>query len=287
MRLVRFSYNGNPAALGMLIDDRVVALSAIVPDAPSSMVDLIAGWDGFAPQLASATAECGVPLDEVELHVPVDRPQKIMAIGLNYADHVEEAKDLGVKFPTEQVWFCKQANTLNGPFAPIEMPKVSEALDYEVELVAVIGKGGRHISSEAAKGHVFGYMVGDDVSVRDWQWKTPQWVVGKSFDTHAPMGPALVTADEIGEPHRLGIRSYVNGELRQNSNTKHLIFNIWDQIAELSQAMTLMPGDLIFTGTPGGVGFGFKPPKPLNVGDVVRCEIDELGAIENKVVPEV
>lgn len=287
MRLIRFSRKGGPAVPGLLIDGKAVALSAITPEAPASTVDLIAEWDDFAAQLGKAGAENGVPLDEVELHAPVDRPGKIMAIGLNYADHVEEAKDMGVEYPTEQVWFSKQTNTLNGPFAPIEMPKVSDALDYEVEMVAVIGKGGRHISAEAAKDHVFGYMVGNDVSVRDWQWKTPQWVLGKSFDGHGPMGPALVTADEIGEPHRLGIRCYVNGELRQSSNTKHLIFNIWDQIAELSQAMTLKPGDLIFSGTPGGVGFGFKPPKPLHIGDVVRCEIDELGAIENTVASEV
>lgn len=287
MRLVRFSHNGSVPAPGLLIDGKIVALADVAPDAPSSMVALIAAWDSFAPTLATASAAGGLPLDAVELHAPVDRPQKILAIGLNYADHVEEAKDLGVEYPTEQVWFCKQPSSLNGPYAPIDMPKVSEALDYEVELVVVIGKGGRHISAGAAKDHVFGYMVGDDVSVRDWQWKTPQWMLGKSFDTHAPMGPALVTADEIGEPHRLGIRCYVNGELRQNSNTRHLIFNVWEQIAELSQAMTLMPGDLIFTGTPGGVGFGFKPPKALKLGDIVRCEIDELGAIENTVVTEI
>jgi len=146
--------------------------------------------------------------------------------------------------------------------------------------------GGGHISREDAPNHVFGYAVGNDVSVRDWQLKTAQWVVGKSFDTHAPIGPSIVTADEIGDPHRLSIKCWVNGELRQNSNTKHLIFNIWDQLAELSQAMTLKPGDIIFTGTPGGVGMGMKPPNFLRPGDTVRCEIEDIGAIESKVVAE-
>jgi 2-keto-4-pentenoate hydratase/2-oxohepta-3-ene-1,7-dioic acid hydratase in catechol pathway len=208
-------------------------------------------------------------------------------IGLNYADHIEEAKAAGVKIPTEQVWFCKQPTSVNSPFGGIHKPIVSDQLDYEVELVVVIGKKGRRISVQRAPDHVFGYTIGNDVSVRDWQQKTPQWMLGKSFDTHCPFGPSIVTADEITDPHVLGVRSFVNGELRQNSNTRNLVFNIWQQIAELSQAMTLEPGDLIFTGTPGGVGFGFKPPRPLVVGDTVRCEVDRIGTIENRVVAEV
>ena len=151
----------------------------------------------------------------------------------------------------------------------------------------MIGKRGRHISRADAPSHVFGYTVGNDVSVRDWQLRTAQWTLGKSFDTHCPIGPAIVTADEVGDPHALGIRCLVNGETRQSSNTSYLVFDLWDQIAYVSQAMTLQPGDLIFTGTPGGVGVAFKPPRLLAVGDVVRCEIDKLGAIENKVVAEV
>jgi ureidoglycolate lyase len=175
---------------------------------------------------------------------------------------------------------------VNAPFGGIHKPVISDQLDYEVELVAVVGKKGRRISAERAPEHVFGYAVGNDVTVRDWQQKTPQWMLGKSFDTHCPFGPGIVTADEVGDPHILGLRSFVNGELRQNSNTRHLVFNVWKQIAELSQAMTLEPGDIIFTGTPGGVGFAFKPPKPLVVGDTVRCEIDKIGAIENRVIAE-
>ncbi|MCB1396454.1 MAG: fumarylacetoacetate hydrolase family protein [Rhodobacter sp.] len=287
MRLIRFSRNDGPAQLGLLIDDKAVALADLVSDAPADARSAIAGWDALAPRLAAADASGkGTPLAEVKLLSPLDGTEKMMAIGLNYADHIEEARGEGLTIPTEQVWFSKQANSLAGPFDGIELPKVSDKLDYEVELVAIIGKGGRHISAADAPAHIFGYAVGNDVSVRDWQTKTPQWVLGKSFDTHGPIGPAIVTADELGDPHGLSIKSFVNGELRQNSNTKHLVFNVWKQIEELSKVMTLKPGDVIFTGTPGGVGLAFRPPRFLKVGDVVRCEIDKLGAIENTVVAE-
>lgn len=286
MRLTRFSHNGAKAQIGLVFADKVVPLASVLADAPQLMNDVIAAWGDLAPRLTGAASAPGLALAEVRLLAPVDAPRKMLAIGLNYADHIEEAKHLGLKIPTEQVWFCKQPTSLNGPFDGVEMPKVSDKLDYEVELVAVIGKGGRHISREEAPNHVFGYAVGNDVSVRDWQTRTPQWMLGKSFDTHGPVGPVIVTADEIGNPHRLAIKAFVNGELRQNSNTKHLVFNVWDQIAELSQAITLEPGDLIFTGTPGGVGIGFTPPKFLSVGDVMRCEIEEIGVIENRIISE-
>jgi len=287
MRLVRFSQAGGAAQPGLLFGDKVVPLTAVVADAPADMRAVIAGWEALAPKLAGAEGSAAaLPLAEVDLLAPVDAPEKVMAIGLNYADHVEESKAAGIAKPTEQVWFAKIPSSVQAPNGDIEFPKAGEKLDYEVELVAVIGKGGRHISAAEAPNHVFGYAVGNDVSVRDWQMKTPQWVLGKSFDTHSPFGPAIVTADEIGEPHRLDIKCFVNGELRQSSNTKHLIFNIWDQIEELSKVMTLKPGDVIYTGTPGGVGLAMNPPGLLHVGDVVRCEIEELGAIENKVVAE-
>ena len=287
MRLIRFYRDSGPATLGLLIDGRAVALSELVSDAPAGARAAIAAWDRLAPRLAAADAAGkGVPVETVRLLCPLDAAGKMMAIGLNYADHIEEARDAGLTIPKEQVWFAKMPTSLAGPFDGIQLPKVSDKLDYEVEMVAVIGRGGRHIDAASAPAHVFGYCVGNDVSVRDWQTKTAQWVLGKSFDTHGPVGPAIVTADEVGDPHRLGIRSYVNGELRQNSNTKHLVFNVWAQIEELSKVMTLQPGDLIFSGTPGGVGLAFKPPRFLKVGDVVRCEIDGLGAIENTVVAE-
>lgn len=286
MKLIRFSAGGASAIPGLLIGDRAVALADIVPDAPGDMATVIADWDRLGPRLGVVSASAGLPLDQVTLRAPIARPGKILAIGLNYADHIAESKDAGVAVPTEQVWFCKHATSVNDPYGDVQLPRVSAMLDYEVELVAVIGRKGRHIRREDAAAHVFGYCVGNDVTVRDWQHRTPQWMLGKSFDTHCPFGPAIVTADEAGGPHELGIRCFVNEELRQNSNTKHLVFDLWDQIAHLSQAMTLEPGDLIFTGTPGGIGFGSKPYRPLRAGDVVRCEVDGLGFIENRVVPE-
>lgn len=206
-----------------------------------------------------------------------------MGIGLNYADHIKES---GQETPHHQVWFTKAVTAINGPFDRIEIPRASPMVDYEAELVVVVGKRCRHVPKESAAEVVFGYCVGNDVSVRDWQLRTPQWVLGKSFDTHAPIGPWIVTADEVGDPHTMGIRCFVNGERRQNSNTENLVFNVYDQIAHLSEAMTLEPGDLIFTGTPGGVGGAMRPPKFLKAGDKVRVEIDRIGAIEAVMHPE-
>jgi ureidoglycolate lyase len=285
MRLVRYRKGAEGAALGVLEGEGVVPIAALLPDAPRDMKALIAAWPQIGPKLASAKGKA-IPLAEVTLLAPVAAPEKVMAIGMNYAEHAQEAADHGVAIPKDQVWFCKLVSSLNAPFGDVDAAAVVERLDYEVELVVIIGKGGRNISEAEAPGAVFGYAVGNDVSARDWQMKTAQWVLGKSFDTHGPFGPAIVTADEVGDPHALGIRSFVNGEQRQSSNTKHLIFNIWAQIVELSKVMTLKPGDLIFTGTPAGVGMAMKPPAFLKPGDVVRCEIDRLGAIENRVVAD-
>lgn len=169
MRLIRFTRSGGTATLGLAIDGRAVALAELIPDAPTEARAAIAAWEDLGPRLAAADATGkGLPLDQVALLSPLEATEKMMALGLNYADHLEEAKDQGLKIPTEQVWFCKQPGALNGPFAGIELPKASEKLDYEVELVAVIGKAGRHIHAEDAHAHVFGYAVGNDVSARDW-----------------------------------------------------------------------------------------------------------------------
>jgi 2-keto-4-pentenoate hydratase/2-oxohepta-3-ene-1,7-dioic acid hydratase in catechol pathway len=243
-----------------------------------TLVELIGDWDTVKDEVRRAS-EAGpvVSLAHVKLLAPIARPGKIFAIGLNYADHIAESK---MERPTAQVWFTKAVTSINGPFDPIQIATASQHVDYEVELVAVIGKRGRSIGHADAARYVFGYCVGNDVSERLWQSRTPQWSLGKSFDTHAPIGPWITTADEVGDPHALGLRCFVNGEKRQKSNTKHLIFNVWDQIEHLSQAMTLEPGDLIFTGTPSGVGAAMDPREFLKLGDVVRCEIDNLGVIE-------
>jgi 2-keto-4-pentenoate hydratase/2-oxohepta-3-ene-1,7-dioic acid hydratase in catechol pathway len=276
MKLATFETDGM-RQIGVVQGNRITPLSALLPTAPTDMIALIRDWDKLSQAIDLTKAASSLPLSDVTLLAPIERPGKVLAIGLNYADHIAET---GNKPPEQQLWFSKASTSVHAPYAPIEVPKVSTQVDYEVELVAVIGKPGRHISREDAANHVFGYCVGNDVSVRDWQRQTPQWMLGKSFDTHGPIGPWITTADEIGEPHRLDIKCSVNGEVRQTSNTKHLVFNVWAQIEHLSKVMTLEPGDIIFTGTPGGVGLARKPPIFLAVGDKVACEIAELGVIE-------
>jgi 2-keto-4-pentenoate hydratase/2-oxohepta-3-ene-1,7-dioic acid hydratase in catechol pathway len=226
---------------------------------------------------------CRRPLAEVRLCAPVLRPGKIFAIGLNYADHIAES---GIEPPKRQVWFTKAQTAVNGPFDPILIARGAPFVDYEVELVVVIGRRGKHIAAARAQEHVFGYCVGNDVTERMWQHASPQWSLGKSFDTHAPFGPYITTRDEIADPHALEIRCFVNDEVRQQSNTKHLVYDVWQQIEHLSSAMTLEPGDVIFTGTPGGVGAARNPRVFLKDGDVVRCEIEGLGAIAGLLVNE-
>jgi len=284
MKLATFD-SGTGPQLGAVVGDRIVPFGQAAPGLPTDMIGLIAAWPNAAAR-ARATAEAGVgaiALDGVRLLAPIRRPGKIMAIGLNYADHIEESH---MEAPKEQVWFSKASTAANGPFDPIQVPRVSPYLDYEAELVAVIGRGGRHVSRESAPQAVFGYCCGNDATERAWQHRTPQWVLGKSFDTHAPFGPWITTADEVPDPHTLDIRGFVNGQLRQNSNTRHLVFDLWDQIAQLSDAMPLEPGDLIFTGTPGGVGAAMDPRQFLKSGDRVRVEIQGLGAIENPCAAE-
>jgi ureidoglycolate lyase len=275
VKLARFQSGRGPRA-ALVSEGKVIP----IPERHGDLPEIIGNWPTLQePLVALAQAEEGaIALTEVSLLAPIARPGKILAIGLNYSDHVSES---GLPPPTEQVWFSKHQNTVRAPYATVQIPEVSSCVDYEAELVVVIGQGGRHIPKSDAMKHVFGYCVGNDVSVRDWQLATSQWTLGKSFDTHGPFGPWITTADEIGDPHRLDICCYVNGELRQRSNTKHLIYNVWDQISHLSQAMTLEAGDLLYTGTPGGVGWAMDPKRVLKAGDLVRCEVQELGHIEN------
>ncbi|HUY27121.1 MAG TPA: fumarylacetoacetate hydrolase family protein [Candidatus Binataceae bacterium] len=278
MKLVTYSDQGK-IKLGAVKGDGVVDLTKHLPAPPANMIGLIAAWSDIraGAERAVDQSAADAALSAVRILAPIARPGKIMAIGLNYADHVKET---GQATPRNQIWFTKAVTSINGPFDPIELPRASQQTDYEAEMVVVIGRRCKHVARERAAEVIFGYTAGNDVSVRDWQMRTTQWVIGKSFDTHAPIGPWIVTPDEVGDPHTLGIRCLVNGELRQNSNTKNLIFNVFDQIAELSQAMTLEPGDVIFTGTPGGVALGMKPPQWLKEGDKVRVEIDRIGALE-------
>ncbi len=278
MRLATYTANGQTRT-GVVAGDQIIDSGV-----DGTMIDLIRDWDVLKPVLeAKVKAGGGVSLSSVRLEAPVQRPGKIFAIGLNYADHIAESK---METPTRQVWFTKAQTCVNAPYADIEIATGTMTNDYEAELVAVIGKGGKHLSAATASEAIFGYCVGNDVTERMWQHASPQWSLGKSFDTHAPMGPWIVTADEVGDPHALGLRCFVNGEKRQDSNTRHLVFNIFQQVEHLSVGMTLEPGDCIFTGTPGGVGAAMDPRQFLKAGDVVRCEIDGLGHIEGRMIAE-
>jgi 2-keto-4-pentenoate hydratase/2-oxohepta-3-ene-1,7-dioic acid hydratase in catechol pathway len=283
MKLVRFEAAG-AVRLGVIKGNAIVSLDGL-GDAYPTMLTIIAGGDAALARIRAALDEANetIPLDKAKLLAPIEQPGKFLAIGMNYKKHAEEARRLGVAVPEMQFWFNKQTSCLSGPFDPIDRG-VSQAVDYEVELGVVIGKAAKGVTEERAKDHIFGYFVTNDVSARDWQKHSPTFTIGKSFDTHGPIGPWIVTADEIADPHALKLRCLVNGEVRQDSDTSELIFNIWQQISYLSTAFTLQPGDLLATGTPEGVGVARNPPVFLQSGDVVRCEVESIGAIENRVL---
>lgn len=285
MKIVTFTHAGK-TRIGKLENDFVVDLAKANSDIPSNMVDFLRAGDKamkLARNVVAAVSE-KIPLVEVKLEAPVQNPSTYLAIGMNYQDHVEESARKGIKTPETQIWFNKQVSCVNGPFDPVLMPTMSDMLDYEVELCVVIGKTAKNVSAADAHSVIAGYMVANDFSVRDVQWKSPTWTLGKSFDTHGPVGPYLVTADEIENPHDLKMRLTVNGQERQNNTTKLMVYNIYQQIEFLTNILTLRPGDLIATGTPMGVAAGMNPPVYLKPGDVVRAEIEKIGFIENKII---
>jgi 2-keto-4-pentenoate hydratase/2-oxohepta-3-ene-1,7-dioic acid hydratase in catechol pathway len=284
MKLATFTHAGT-TRIGIVVDEAVVDLAAAAPDLPRDMpAFLVAGPAALAAARAAAQrATARLALAAVRLEAPVPYPPKFLAIGLNYADHIAESGRERPQFPT---FFTKQHTCVTGPFDPIHRPRVSTMLDYEGELGFVIGRRCRHVPKERAHEVIAGFLVVNDVSVRDWQRRAPTMTLGKSFDTHGPLGPWLVTPEEVGDPHTLGLRTWVNGELRQDSNTKQLLFDCFDQIATLTTVCTLEPGDVISTGTPGGVGAAMQPPRFLVPGDVVRVEIERIGHIENRVIEE-
>ena len=282
MRLATFTHGG-ATRIGLVVGEEVVDLTAAVPELPREMTALLAAG---APALAAAraaTERAGrrLPLAAVHLEAPIRRPPEFLAIGLNYAGHVQETKR---ERPTFPVFFNKQSACVTGPYDPIHLPRVSTKLDYEGELGFVIGRRCRHVPKARASEVIAGFLVVDDVSVRDWQYKAATWTLGKSFDTHGPIGPWIVTPDEVGDPHALELRTWVNGEERQHANTGELIFDCFDMVATLSTVFTLEPGLIVSTGTPSGVGGPAQ--RYLQVGDVVRVEIEAIGAIENRVIEE-
>lgn len=281
MRLCRFAKPDGAPALGIVEGEEVVDLSAAdLPPEPAAALDAV-GPDGLEKAAAGAPR---LPLDEATLLAPAS-PRKYLAIALNYRDHIEE---MGMEAPEVPVFFNKQVTCVVGPGAGVHMPKVSTFLDYEAELAVVIGRRCRHVPPERAHEAIAGYTCANDVSVRDWQGKAQTMTIGKSFDTHGPLGPWLVTADELGDPHDLAIRCHVDDELRQDARTSAMVFDCFQQVSHLSEAFTLEPGDAIATGTPAGVGLGRQPVRDnlLHVGQTVKVEIEGIGELVNTVVAE-
>jgi 2-keto-4-pentenoate hydratase/2-oxohepta-3-ene-1,7-dioic acid hydratase in catechol pathway len=281
MRLARFADSQDAPALGMLNGDEVVDLSgADVPSEPAAALAEV-GRDGLEKL---ATGAPRTPLAETRLLAPAS-PRKYLAIALNYADHIAE---MGMEAPEVPVFFNKQVTCVTGPGAEVHMPKVSTLLDYEAELALVIGERCRHVPVERAHEVIAGYTCANDLSVRDWQGRAQTMTIGKSFDTHGPLGPWLVTPDEVGDPQDLRVRCYVNDELRQDASTAEMVFDCFQQVSHLSEAFTLEPGDVIATGTPAGVGLGRQPFREylLHIGDTVRVEIERVGELVNTVVDE-
>ncbi len=281
MKLATFTHQGR-TRIGVVQDDNIIDLSAAAPSLAQEMRSFL---EAGAPAMQAAREAKGnlIALKDVRLEAPVMRPSKFLAIGLNYADHIAET---GRETPKHQLWFNKQTTCVNGPYDPVHLPKVSSALDYEGELGFVIGRKCRHVPKERAHEVIAGYFIVNDVSVRDWQMHSQTMTMGKSFDTHGPFGPWIVTPDEVGDPHNLALRTLLNGVVMQDSNTRHLVFNCYDQVAYLSQAFTLLPGDVVSTGTPGGVGVAKTPPHYMKAGDRIRIEIEKLGAIEQNIIAE-
>jgi 2-keto-4-pentenoate hydratase/2-oxohepta-3-ene-1,7-dioic acid hydratase in catechol pathway len=281
MKVCSFATAAGMPALGVVEGDEVVDLSAAgVPAEPAAAL-AEAGLNGLEKLAAAAPR---LALADVRLLTPA-RPRKYLAIALNYADHIAE---MGMEAPEVPVFFNKQVTCVVGPGAEVHMPKVSTFLDYEAELAIVIGKRCRHVPVESAHEVIAGYTCANDVSVRDWQGRAQTMTIGKSFDTHGPLGPWLVTPDEVGDPQDLRVRCLVNDEVRQDASTAEMVFDCFQQVSHLSEAFTLEPGDVIATGTPAGVGVGRQPIRDnlLHVGDTVRVEIERVGELVNTVVEE-
>ncbi|GAB6026318.1 Fumarylacetoacetate hydrolase domain-containing protein 2A [Chamberlinius hualienensis] len=242
-----------------------------------------AAWDEVRKIVAEARAEHIIPRETAKLLAPITRPDKVIAVGLNYMDHCLEQ---GLPAPKEPIIFNKFPSAIVGPYDNIVLPKITKAVDWEVELAVVIGKPGKNIKQSDAMSHVFGFTVANDVSARDWQLEHNggQWLLGKTMDTFCPLGPAIVTIDDLKDPHRLNLTCSVNGVVKQSSNTKEIIYNTSFLIEWISRFSTLLPGDVILTGTPPGVGCFRKPPEYMKPGDRVECYIQNIGTIINNVV---
>ncbi len=285
MKLASFITEGR-ASYGVVEGSALADLGAI-SGAPGDLMALIAlGQPGLDWARTAAASAPRLDLAAVRLLAPIPAPRKYLGLGGNYPSHLEEARKINLVRNPGQAWFNKQVTCVNGPYDPVHLPRVSSQFDYEGELGVVIGRRCRHVRREDAMDMVAGFVVANDLSVRDWQMRAPTHTLGKSFDTHGPFGPWIVTRDELPDPHVLRLRTWVNGELRQDGNTREMTYRVEDMLVELSTAFTLEPGDVLTTGSPAGVGGLMDPPRYLTVGDVVRVEIEGIGAIENRVIAE-
>lgn len=284
MRFVTFRNSQGAAEPGVVVNDHVIGLGGA---GFATLIDICGGGSDALKKASAyaATPPQGAvyPLVGTKLLAPIPRPPKFICVGLNYRDHALESN---MAIPERPTIFSKFSNCVIADGEPIVLPAKSTQPDYEAEFALVIGKGGRYVLADKWQDHVFGYTIVNDVSARDYQLATSQWLMGKTFDTFAPMGPYLVTADEIADPHNLDIKITVSGEVLQNSNTKHLIFRIPELIEYLSSVFTLEPGDIVSTGTPAGVGFARKPPRYLRPGDECIVEVQGLGELRNPVIGE-
>jgi 2-keto-4-pentenoate hydratase/2-oxohepta-3-ene-1,7-dioic acid hydratase in catechol pathway len=276
MKLVSFSESDGIVRPGFLFEDTELILD-LSPSGFTSALDVI------SKGITQVTSANKVALDRVKLHASLPNPPRIFAIGLNYRDH---AKESGMTLPTTPVVFFKLATSVIGPGEPIVLPKNSSEPDYEAEFAFVIGKGGYRIPASAWRDHVYGYTIVNDVSARDVQFASTQWSMSKSFPTFCPLGPAIVTADEIANPHELAIGLTIDGVQLQNSNTRELVFKIPELIEHLSSITPLLPGDIVSTGTPPGVGLGRTPKRWLRPGETVTVTVEGLGSLTNPVVAE-
>jgi 2-keto-4-pentenoate hydratase/2-oxohepta-3-ene-1,7-dioic acid hydratase in catechol pathway len=283
MRIVRFVRPDESIGWGLSLEFGIQDLTLADPSLPISTFELITKWSILLPRIQGLAKKLGTSDQALRVLCPLDRPSKILCIGLNYRDHAIETKS---PIPAEPIVFCKMPPAMIGPEEPIVLPTVSTEVDYEAELVLVIGKTVKNATAEEAAEAIFGYAVGHDVSARDWQKNKPgkQWFLGKSFDTFAPLGPYIVTSDAVEDPCNLNIRCSINGQTMQDSNTRELIFKPIELVQYISQVMTLSEGDVIYTGTPSGVGAAREPNRFLKSGDVVEIEIEGLGVLRNPCV---
>ncbi len=282
MKLLRYVFN-DAISIGALTDTGICPAPSKYnhQNMPAFLSAGKTALDDMQRQIEGETTQ--IALEQVELLAPIAKPEKFFGVSLNYDDHIAETGRDKPEYPT---FFNKQNSCVNNPEGAIHLPAISEKLDYEGELAIVIGQRCRHVNYEQAKQVIAGYTIVNDVSVRDWQMRSHTWTLGKSFDTHGPMGPWIVTADELGDPHQLNIKTWINEDKRQDFSTSNMIFDCYYLVEYLSQVMTLEPGDVISTGTGSGVGVKMKPRGYMKVGETVKIEVEGIGTLINHVIDE-